>query len=231
MENALPKTVNSIQSDIRDQFHEMSLHAQELDLNTLEHLHNNHNNPKTNLTASSLKNSCQHLDLDDILPSESFSAQVSPTTSLVDGAVPEKTPIDIFQQPQPSYLTIPAAHPESICFTSSIEVPSLSQSIDRKRDDIPTRCSDVEDSPPLEAARLVADEIPSIDPLDSDDEWQSISAYASLPTKDALNQLPTNVQVDGGEQMGIIEEKKRKKKKRKKSKAVLSSLPLWLTVR
>ena len=83
---------------------------------------------------------------------------------------------------------------------------------------MPTRYSDIEDSPPLVAAGFVGDEIPRVDPLDSDGEWQPTPTLADLlPTKAATSQPVTG---EEGQIMGIMEEKKKRKRRKKKSKGV-----------
>lgn len=188
-----------------ESFPELSLHAQELDLdklNTLDFL------VSTNDANNRQDSSIPDIEIvsDDILPSESFSTQVSPTTSLVDGVVHKKTPISILQQTDEPNVALG-------------DLPSPPKTpVPRRKDDLPTRCSDIEDSPPLVAAGFVGNEIPTVDPLDSDGEWQPIPTLADLlPTKNAMNRI-----IDGeeGQEMGIMEEKKKRKRKKKKSKGV-----------
>ena len=194
-------------SNIIKPFPELSLHAQELDLNEFHKLDSLLSINDTNIQKDpSIPDT--EIDLDDILPSESFSTQVSPTTSLVDGLVHKKPSISIFQHSDEPNVAIGG-------LPSPPKTP-----VPREKDDLPTRCSDIEDSPPLVAAGFVGDEIPTVDPLDSDGEWQPIPTLADfLPTKNAVSQA-----VDGeeGQEMGIMEEKKKRKKKKKKSKGVES---------
>ena len=152
------------------------------------------------------------IDLDDILPSESFSTQVTPTGSLVNGVAPRKPPISIFQTP-------PDDTPEPPVDDESTVLPSPPATPDRKKqDDVPGRYSDVEDSPPLEAAGFVGDEIPMVDPLDSDGEWCKVPKMGDLPTLRALSQIAG----EDAEASGLSEDKKKKKRRNKKSKGVRS---------
>ena len=73
----------------------------------------------------------------------------------------------------------------------------------------------MEDTPPLMAAGIVGDEIPTVDPLDSDGEW------CEMPMRmGGLSTGRTSSQLTGpGEAFGFVGEKKKKKRK-KKSKNV-----------
>ena len=185
-------------------FPELSLHAKELDLDKLDKLDFLLSTNDTDIRQDPSIPGTE-IDLDDILPSESFSTQVSPTTSLVGGLVHQKNPISIFQQTDEPNVALGLPSP--------LKTPAP-----RRKDDLPTRCSDIENSPPLVAAGFVGNEIPTVDPLDSDGEWQPIPTLANLlPTKNAMNQI---VDGDEGQEMGIMEEKKKRKRKKKKSKAV-----------
>jgi hypothetical protein len=150
------------------------------------------------------------IDLDDILPSESFSAQPSPATSVVNGVVHKKPSISIFQHDDDK------DEKGILEETGLLSPPESPPIIDRTKDDLPTRCSDIEDSPPLQAAGFIGDEIPTLDPLDSDGEWAPIPTLVDLlPTKAALQ---TNV---NGQELGIIEGKKKRTKKKIRSKGVI----------
>ena len=191
---------------------DMTLHAQELDLTELDNLDSLLPNDLNTIQSHPIPGAEIDDDLDGILPSESFSTQVSPTTSLVDGAVPKKPPISLFQHTDSNNNNL-----NSIPDHDKTGLPSPPKSPDRRKDDSPTRCSDIEDSPPLQAAGFVGDEIPSVDPLDSDGEWALSPTLADLlPTKAAWKQRQE------GQEMNVAEEKKKRKKKKKKSKGVLS---------
>jgi hypothetical protein len=77
-----------------------------------------------------------------------------------------------------------------------------------------SRCSDVESSPPVQAAGFVGDEIPRVDPLDSDGEWADLRPEPQPRLR--LVPEPTTE----GEGVASEEEKKKKKRKKKKSKGV-----------
>ena len=190
---------------------EVNLHAQELDLNELHKFDFlSINNDTINDDSPPIPDT--EIDLDGILPSESFSTRVSPVTSLLDGVTPEKTPIAIFRHAdeQPDL-----AIPENV---SGLPSPPKTPVARRSKDDYPTRCSDIEDSPPLQAAGFIGDEIPTVDPLDSDGEWTSIPTLADLlPTKAALSSARSGE--ESVQEIGVAE-KKRKRKKKKKSKGV-----------
>ena len=87
---------------------------------------------------------------------------------------------------------------------------------------MPGRCSDVEDSPPLEAAGFIGDEIPTVDPLDSDGEWCEMPRMRELPTLRTLSRIAG----EDAAALGLAEDKKKKKKRKKKSKGV--HLPISL---
>jgi hypothetical protein len=205
METEADDSNHPITSNVITSFTEMSLHAQELDSNELHKLDSLFSTNETNSQQDPSIPSTE-VDLDDILPSESFSTQVSPTTSLVDGLVPKKLSISIFEQTDEPNVAVGG-------LPSPPKTPAP-----RKKEDLPTRCSDIEDSPPLVAAGFVGDEIPTVDPLDSDGEWQPIPTVGDrLPTKNAMS---NTVNGEEGQEVGIVEEKKRRKKKKKKSKGV-----------
>jgi hypothetical protein len=67
----------------------------------------------------------------------------------------------------------------------------------------------------------VGDEIPTVDPLDSDGEWCEMPRVGEMPTLRALSQLAG----DEAAALGFEEEKKKKKKRKKKSKGVCSPNP------
>lgn len=205
METEADDSSHPVPSNVITSFTEMSLHAQELDSNELHKLDSLFSTKETNSQQDPSIPSTE-TDLDDILPSESFSTQVSPTTSLVDGLVHKKPSISIFEQTDELNVAIGG-------LPSPPKTP-----VTRKKEDLPTRCSDIEDSPPLIAAGFVGDEIPTVDPLDSDGEWQPIPTVGDLlPTKNAMS---NTVNGEEGQKMGIVEEKRRRKKKKKKSKGV-----------
>jgi hypothetical protein len=213
-----------------DKTSDMTLHAQELnfdDLNKMDFLFSDDLEATARLDplqpeTSALQDSFDMgINLDDILPSESFSTHASPATSLVDGVVHKKPPISILEnKPIPSDLPKHDAR--------DIQKPPKVSSIpqpDRTKDDIPSRFSDVENSPPIRAAGFVGDEIPTIDPLDSDGEWGPIPTYADLAAKFSLGQSGSAAEgEDGDHQFEVVEEKKKKKKKKKRSKGVFSPL-------
>jgi hypothetical protein len=215
---------------LSDETSDMTLHAQELnldDLNKMDFLLSDNSEATASLgpiqpETSALQDSFDNgIDLDDILPSESFSTHASPATSLVDGVVYRKPPISIFET-----KSIPSDLPkhEATEIQTSPKVSSIPQP-DRTKDDIPSRFSDVENSPPMRAAGFVGDEIPTIDPLDSDGEWGPIPTYADLVTKFALRQSGNAGEgEDGSNQFEVAEDKKKKKKRKKKSKGVFSTL-------
>jgi hypothetical protein len=197
---------------------DISLHAQQLDLDELHKLDTIPSNtlpipddkdplPIDEL-ATSIPSDTDLDDLDDILPSESFSTQVTPTGSLVDGVASRKPPISIFNPPE---LDLPPP----------VQLAIPPDTVDRTKDDVAGRCSDVEDSPPLQAAGFVGDEIPTVDPLDSDGEWCEMPRAGGMPTLRALSQLAG----DEAAALGFEEEKKKKKKRKKKSKGVCSPKP------
>ena len=207
METEADDSSHPVPSNVITPFTEMSLHAQELDSNELHKLDSLFSTNDTDRQQDpSIPDT--EVDLDDILPSESFSTQVSPTTSLVDGLVHQKPSISIFEQTDEPNVAIGG-------LPSPPKTP-----VPRKKDDLPTRCSDIEDSPPLIAAGFVGDEIPTVDPLDSDGEWKPIPTLGDLlPTK---NEVSKTVDGEEGQEMGVVEEKKKRKKKKKKSKGVES---------
>jgi len=200
----------------------MSIHAQEIDLDEL----NEFDTLAPNDSASQVEitdipypdslddgNLAQTSDIDEIFPSESFSTHASPAASATDGAIPRKPTISLFANNDTN--TIP------VTSKAALPSPPPSVRVSRTNDDVPSRFSDVEKTPPLHAAGFVGDEIPTVDPLDSDGEWGPVPTLADLPTKFALNQLTGDVageDVDCG--LGIVEERKKKKKRKKKSKGV-----------
>jgi hypothetical protein len=208
-----------------DKYADMTLHAQELNFEELhEKMDSLLNDPETTLVDPVhpekrviQKTFDASINYDDIFPSESFSTRASPAGSVVDGVVHTKPPISIFEtkaSPSESHETKHGDH-------TALDT-SVSQS-DRTKDDKPARFSDVESSPPLKAAGFEGDEIPTVDPLDSDGEWGSIPTHTGLPTAFALSQLGNAQGKDlGTGGLGMVE--KKKKKKKKKSKGV-SSLP------
>jgi hypothetical protein len=208
-----------------DKASDMTLHAQELnfdELNKMDLLFSDDLEATARLgplqpETSGLQDSFDMgISLDDILPSESFSTHASPANSLVDGVVHKKAPISILEnKPIPS---------DARDIQNPPRLPFVPQP-DRTKDDIPSRFSDVENSPPIRAAGFVGDEIPTIDPLDSDGEWGPIPTYADLAAKFSLGQSGnTGEGEDGDHQFEIVEEKKKKKKKKKRSKGVFSPL-------
>lgn len=212
MATDLESTELSIQFDPEKTFQEMSIHAQEIDLNELNEMDSLHpddsssvidDKDTSNLTSLSSLN--DYSDLDDILPEESFSTQVSPATSLVDGVAQRKPAISLFTN-QPIALDTEINLPNP---------PKTTVAPSRIKDDIPCRFSDVEDSPPLRAAGFVGREIPT---LDSDGEWERLPTLADMPTSYAVNHLAGAVNESNNIQIG--EEKKKKKKNRKKAKGV-----------
>jgi hypothetical protein len=213
---------------LSDKTSDMTLHAQEVgldELNKMDFLFSDNSETTAGLghiqpEALAFQESFDNeTDLDDILPSESFSMHASPTTSLVDGMVHKKPPISIFET-----KSIPSDLPKHDArdIPKSPKVSSILQ-LDCTKDDIPSRFSDVENSPPIRAAGFVDDEIPTIDPLDSDGEWGPIPTYADLAAKFSLRQSGNTGEVeDGSNQFEVVEDKKKKKKKKTKSKGVLT---------
>jgi hypothetical protein len=211
---------------LSDKTSDMTLHAQEFsldELNKIDFLFSDNSEttaslnpmqPETSAFQDSFDNG---IDLNDILPSESFSTHASPATSLVDGVVHNKPPISIF-----ATKSIPSDLPKHDA-TYIPTSPKVSSQPDRTKDDIPSRFSDVENSPPIRAAGFVGDEIPTIDPLDSDGEWGPIPTYADLTAKFSLSQSGNAGEgEDGSNQFEAVEDKKKKKKKKKKSKGVFT---------
>jgi hypothetical protein len=209
-----------------DKYADMTLHAQELNFEELhEKMDSLLNDSETTLgdpfhpeKRVIQETSITEINDDDILPSESFSTRASPAGSVVNGVVHTKPPISIFEtKPNPS-----ESH-EIKHGSRSAHDTSVSQS-DRTKDDKPARFSDVESSPPMKAAGFEGDEIPTVDPLDSDGEWGPTPTHTGLPTAFALSQLGSaqGQDLDTG-RLEMVEEK-RKKRKKKKSKGV-SSLP------
>lgn len=207
-----------------DKFADMTLHAQELNFEELVSkmdpllLDDSETTVIDPIQSKKplIQEKLDSIDYDDILPSESFSTRASPTTSLVDGVIHKKPPISIFKAKE-----IPSGtKQESQIAQSQSVLPS-----DRTKDDKPARFSDIENSPPLKAAGFQGDEIPTVDPLDSDGEWGPIPTHKNLPTNFALSQLGDAQRDDAGaESREIVEETKKKKRRKKKSKGV-SSLP------
>lgn len=154
------------------------------------------------------------VDNDDILPGESFSANPSPEGSLVDGHVYTKPPISIFQNP-----SVP---PQANQPTPPIS-PSQKHEKKKNNDDIPVRCSDVEDSPPLHAAGFTVDEIPNIYNLNSEDEWGPVPEMTGLPPQ-------FTAQTDKEGNLCFTEEKKKRKRRAKKSKGVINHLLCMLMI-
>jgi len=196
----------------------MTLHAEPLDLGELnkfdeDNLFTTVNGSIKQLNLNDHDNSETEVDLDDIQPGESFSARGSPATSVVDGVVPTKPPISIFNRP----VTPPTRPSEPIGLPGS-EKSHPEKSPDRTKDDTPARYSDVENTPPLEIADLEEDDIPKFESLESDGEWMLPTKPPEFPT------FPTTVSVetpDGQTQeLGFSQEPKKKKKKKKKSKGV-----------
>ena len=188
----------------------MALRAQELDLDELDKLADmNLDSPKPSLerpesTAFSpgLEEITTNVDVDDILPDESFSANPSPEGSLINGRTNTKPPISIFQQPTLIPEPVKPATPP---------MSPLKQR-DRSKDDIPVRCSDIDDSPPMGATGMTCDEIPHIDNLDLDNEWGPVPEFSGLP-----EQFVPQKPAEGG--LNVSNDKKQKKRK-KKSKGV-----------
>jgi hypothetical protein len=213
MATDLESTELSIQFDPEKTFREMSIHAQEIDLNELNEMDSLHPDDSTsliddkdnpNLTCLPSVNDC--FDLDDILPEESFSTHVSPATSLVDGVAQRKPAISLFTN-RPITLDTENGLPSP---------PPTAVAPSRLKDDIPCRFSDVEDSPPLRAAGFVGREIPT---LDSDGEWEPLPTLANMPTRYAVDHLAGADDESNNIQIGE-EKKKKKKKNRKKAKGV-----------
>ena len=177
----------------------LSLHAVDLNVDDLHAL------ASTPPTDSS---SCAAADFDDILPSESFSAQPSPTGSLLDGQACRKPPISILAcRPKDDDDVTSVAQgsslvPSDVCFvrrlpsgppgdiddagstkTLTAGLPSLpdtsvDESPGRSKNDISSPSSDTELSPRVKIAGFYPDEIPLVDPLDPDGEWCDLRELA-----------------------------------------------------
>ena len=206
---------------------DVTLHAKERNLIELHKLDSLNEMDSSQVNLATNPSSTTHggipgtdVGLDDILPSESFSAQASREGSLVGGVVSRKPSISVFEQPLLEPDPTQPSHEPTECLPSS---PQSCAPLPhpRPKHDIPRRYSDVEGSPPLRAAGFVGDEIPHVDPLDSNCEWEPIPTVSDLPTRFVLIQgAPIN---NEGQQTGSTEERKKKKRK-KKSKAVISPL-------
>ena len=207
---------------------DVTLHAQKLDLNDLHTCSSLHfpteNNP---LSIDEIPIPDTEIGLDDILPSESFSTQVTPTTSLIDGQVPRKPHISIFQpQDLPgstTQATEPAAEEKETGLPSPPRTPV--RVVDRAADDVPVKWSDVESTPPLVAAGFVGDEIPRVDPLDSDGEWFEMPGTEGMRTLQAFRRFTEQDATVSG-----FGEDKKTKQRKKKSKGVRSQPPLHIYV-
>jgi hypothetical protein len=210
---------------------DMAIHAEALDFDELNNLVSLLPDDSTTCierppspTSESNGISDTQTDTDDILPEESFSTHPSPAGSQVNGKVYRKPPISIFQtdhtaleplKPETSSQSSPSTtqpvQNDTSAFPSPPETPPV---VDHARDDVPARYSDIEGTPPLRAAGFVGDEIPHVDPLDSDGEWTGL---AEMSKKFAVAQ-----QDDDPNQLRLVEEGRKKKKKKKKSKGVQS---------
>ena len=129
--------------------------------------------------------------------------------------VPSKPPISIFQRP----VTPPAPPSEPPALPSPPRVVAA-KATSRAEDDKPSRYSDIEDSPPLQAADLRGDDIPRFGGFESDGEW-------TLPAKPAQFSNLFLVETPDGDtqQLEFGQEPTKTKKRKKKSKGVLHSLP------
>jgi hypothetical protein len=203
-----------MESDLWKDVKEMNIHAKEVNVDELNEMASLPDDEATypfNHIHTPNPTSCMSLDtdfdLDDILPGESFSTHVSPATSLVNGVAHRKPAISLFTN-EP--VGLESIHPES-----TLHSPPKNP-VGAKKDDIPVRYSDVEDTPPLRAAGFVGKEIPT---LDSDGEWEALPTLADLPTRFAVNRAAG--QTDGAISNDLQSvEKKKKKKKKKKGKGV-----------
>jgi hypothetical protein len=200
-----------MESDLWKDVKEMNIHAKEVNVDELNEMASLPDDDATypfNHIGNPNPTSCispdTDFDLDDILPGESFSTHVSPATSLVNGITYRKPAISLFTN-EP--VGLESIHPEST-LPSPPKTP-----VGRKKDDIPCRYSDVEDSPPLRAAGFVGKEIPT---LDSDGEWEAFPTLANLPTRFAVNRAQAG-ETDGAisNDLQNVEEKKKKKRKKK----------------
>ena len=112
-----------------------------------------------------------------------------------------------------SYPTPATSQPvqnDSAAVPSPPETPT--PVVDRAKDDVPAHYSDIEGTPPIRAAGFVGNEIPQVDPLDSDGEWAELA--------EIRKKLATGQQGDDPNNLGFMEEKRKKKRKKKKSKGV-----------
>jgi len=222
-------------------FKHLSLHAVDLNVDGLRDL------ASTPPTDSS---SYATADFDDILPSESFSTQPSPTGSLLDSQAYRKPPIsiltsrhkdddDVKSVSQNSSLvqsdvcavrrlpSNPSGEIDDAVSTKTLTagIPSLpATAVDdchrRSKSDI---LSDVEPSPRLKTAGFYADEIPRLDPLDPDGEWCDLRELAEERARAPRVKLNESAGNEGGEREGEatrFTEDKKRKKKRKKTKGV-----------
>lgn len=226
--------------DSKTPYQDMAIHAQALDFDELSKLDSLPADEPASTMESPLSMapvydgvSDTEIDMDDILPEESFSTHPSPAGSQVNGKIYRKPPISIFQttdhtpsqptKPDKPTLTTPATsqsvEPAARGLPSPPETPVARA--DRTKDDVPGRFSDVESTPPIRAAGFVGDEIPRLDPLDSDGEWTELAELGKKFSVAQTGEDPNN--------LGIVEEKKKKKKRKKKSKGV-SPLHLSLKV-
>jgi hypothetical protein len=189
----------------------LELHAQELDLEKLDRfasmsLENPDETAVDSASSSLQKDDNLKDDCDDILPDESFSAQPSPEASLVNGHSHTTPPISIFEKTSAS--PIKPDRPSSVSMR------------DRKKDDIPIRYSDVEDSPLLKPSDFPTESV-TFDEFNSDEEWGPVPEMTGLPP-----QFISQVQKKASP--SIAEEKKKRKKKNKKTKGVYASLVLLM---
>ena len=215
--------------DCNTSYADMAIHAQALDFDELNKLASLLPDDSTTTMEAPQShsprrngNSDTEIDSDDILPEESFSTHPSPAGSQVNGKVYRKPPISIFQtdhspdEPsKPRTTDIPTSvQVDSQGLPSPPETPGPQP--DRTKDDAPGRYSDIEGTPPLRAAGFVGDEIPRIDPLDSDGEWAQLADLRKQQFHIAQTgeEDPSN--------LGVVEDKKKKRRRKKKSKGVCS---------
>jgi hypothetical protein len=235
MEAPSPEDPKAVVLAAKDPYADMAIHAQELDFDELNKLDSLLADDSTTTTLDAAEsvhhtdngNSDTESNLDDILPEESFSTHPSPSGSQVDGKAYRKPPISIFQTdyspPEPTKphntdpTTPPTAEPiqsDPKGLPSPPETPASHP--DRAKDDVPGRYSDIEGTPPMRAAGFVGDEIPRVDPLDSDGEWAELADFRKKFSMAGNGDEASN--------LSVMEDKKKKKKRKKKSKGVWSPL-------
>jgi len=198
----------------------LSIHAVDLNMDALHALASAPPTDSTSYAAA---------DFDDILPSESFSAQPSPAGSLLDGQAYRKPPISILAcRPKDDDDVRSVAQDSSVVQSDvsvvrrllsgppgdiddsistktltagipSLATTSVEESADRSKDDISVSSSESELSQPVKIAGFYADEIPLVDPLDPDGEWCDLRELAEQRARAARLKLNEPAGNKGGE--------------------------------